>query len=274
MSTATFDFAPLLRPNLPPAAVKYAGFPPFYAQNGGNPAGLNVRFLTETGLTALSLPVPEPGVWALMLVGVGFVGGALRAWGFCEGGAEEDLSGFFVECMPTDEVAGEIVVVAVADDEFNFVIFGEGFEVFEAEGVGCGACSGAFYVDDLVDGFGDVGQRALAAGLDHQGEVLGEEAVHEGEELFGLQHGLAAGELDEGAGGEDFDLLLDFVEGEGLASGEGVLGVAPGTAEVAAGEADEDAREASEGGFALDGFVEFDQMHLQVPDAMNKSGCV
>ena len=53
----------------------------------------------------------------------------------------------------------------------------------------------------------------------------------------------------------------DFVEGEGLAAGEGVLGVAPGAAEVAAGEADEDAGEAGEGGFALDGFVEFDEVH-------------
>src|SRR5262249_46553572 len=29
MSNTAFDFAPLLRPNLPPAAVKYTGFPPF-----------------------------------------------------------------------------------------------------------------------------------------------------------------------------------------------------------------------------------------------------
>ncbi len=56
--------------------------------------------------------------------------------------------------------------------------------------------------------------------------------------------------------------LLDFVEGEGLAAGEGVFGVAPGAAEVAAGEADEDAGEAGEGGFTLDGFVEFDEVHF------------
>ena len=53
----------------------------------------------------------------------------------------------------------------------------------------------------------------------------------------------------------------DFVFGEGLAAGEGVLGVAPGAAEVAAGEADEDAGETGEGGFALNGFVEFDEVH-------------
>ena len=38
MSTTAFDFAPLLRPNLPPAAVKYAGFPPFNFVGGHNDA--------------------------------------------------------------------------------------------------------------------------------------------------------------------------------------------------------------------------------------------
>jgi hypothetical protein len=76
-----------------------------------------------------------------------------------------------------------------------------------------------------------------------------------------LQHGLAAGELDELAGGEGFDLGDDFVGGKGLAAGEGVLGVAPGAAQVTAGEPDEDAGEAGEGGFALDRFVELDEVH-------------
>jgi len=76
-----------------------------------------------------------------------------------------------------------------------------------------------------------------------------------------LQHGFAAGELDEGAGGQGVDLGFDLVEGEGLAASEGVLGIAPGAAEVAAREANEDAGEAGEGGFALDGFVEFDEVH-------------
>ena len=38
MSAAAFDFAPLLRPNLPPAAVKYTGFPPFNFVGGHNDA--------------------------------------------------------------------------------------------------------------------------------------------------------------------------------------------------------------------------------------------
>jgi len=38
MSNTAFDFAPLLRPNLPPAAVKYTGFPPFNFVGGHNDA--------------------------------------------------------------------------------------------------------------------------------------------------------------------------------------------------------------------------------------------
>ena len=38
MSSTTFDFAPLLRPGLPPAAVKYTGFPPFNFVGGHNDA--------------------------------------------------------------------------------------------------------------------------------------------------------------------------------------------------------------------------------------------
>jgi 2-aminoadipate transaminase len=38
MPNTVFNFAPLLRPNLPPAAVKYAGFPPFNFVGGHNDA--------------------------------------------------------------------------------------------------------------------------------------------------------------------------------------------------------------------------------------------
>jgi hypothetical protein len=44
----------------------------------------------------------------------------------------------------------------------------------------------------------------------------------------------------------------NFVEGHGGAPGEGVLRIAPGAAEIAHGEADEDARFSHPGGFSLD----------------------
>ena len=164
------------------------------------------------------------------------------------------------EIVCSYEVASELVVLAVGEDELDLVVSGEGVEVFDAEGVGGGAGTGALDVDDLVDGFGDVGKGALAGGLDHEGVVAGEERFHEGQEIAGLQHGLTAGELHQGARSESFDLCDDLVIRVGFAAGEGVLGVAPRTAEITAGEADEDAGKAGEGGLALDGFVEFDEV--------------
>jgi len=150
-----------------------------------------------------------------------------------------------------DEVACEFIVCAIGEDELDFVVGGKGFEVFDTEGIGGGGGTGTFHVDDLVDGAGHGCERLFAAGFDHEGVVLREETVHEREEFAGLQHRLAAGELDEAAGGEGFDLREDFVGSEGFAAGEGVLGVAPGAAEIAAGEADEDAGDSGEGTFAL-----------------------
>jgi len=43
-----------------------------FAQNGGNPTGLNVQFLGSTA------GAPEPATWAMMLVGFAGLGGALR----------------------------------------------------------------------------------------------------------------------------------------------------------------------------------------------------
>ena len=163
--------------------------------------------------------------------------------------------------MLADEVAGELVVAAVGEDEFNLVAGCEGVEVFEAEAVGRRTGTRTLDVDDLVHGFRNIGQGALARGFDHELEAAVEEGLHEGEEFAGLQHGFAAGELDQAAGRESVDLREDFVGGEGLTAREGVLGVAPGTAQVAAGKTHEDAGQAGEGAFALNGFVEFDEMH-------------
>ena len=87
----------------------------------------------------------------------GVVGGAEGAGRFVEGRAEEDAAGFFVAARAGDEGRGEVVVCAVGEDELDLVVFGEGFEVLHAEAVGGGACAGTFDVDDLVDGFGDIG---------------------------------------------------------------------------------------------------------------------
>src|SRR5271170_8280544 len=72
------------------------------------------------------------------------VGGALRAWGLDERGAEEDLSSLFIERVGADEVACKVVVFSVGDDELYFIVFSEGVEVFKAKGVGRAPGAGAF----------------------------------------------------------------------------------------------------------------------------------
>ena len=49
-----FDFTPLLRPGLPPAAVKFAGFPPYNFVGGHNDAATTpVEGLVEAATTVL-----------------------------------------------------------------------------------------------------------------------------------------------------------------------------------------------------------------------------
>lgn len=45
-----------------------------FAQNGGNPAGLRVEFLSSS-----IAAVPEPATWAMMILGFGLIGGAVRS---------------------------------------------------------------------------------------------------------------------------------------------------------------------------------------------------
>jgi hypothetical protein len=109
-----------------------------------------------------------------------------------------------------------------------------------------------------MDGLRNISQRAFAAGFNHERVVLRQQTFHQGKQFLRLKHRLAASELDETAWCETFNLRNDLIGSIGLTTGEGVLGVAPGTAEVAARKTDENTRETSEGGLALNGFVEFD----------------
>ena len=124
-----------------------------------------------------------------------------RAGCLREGWAEEDAADLRGEVVLGDEGAGEVVVGAVGEDELDFVVLREGGEVLQAEAVGGRAGSRALDVDDLVDGFGDEVEGALAGGLDHEGVAAGEELVHEREEFAGLEHGFAAGKLDRACRG-------------------------------------------------------------------------
>ena len=106
---------------------------------------------------------------------------------------------------------------------------------------------------------GNRGERALAGGFDHELVAGIEQPLHEGEEFAGLQHRFAAGELDQLAGLQGFYLGDNLFVGEWLPAGKGVLGVAPGAAQIAACEPDEDAGNTGEGALALYGLVELDE---------------
>ncbi|MPN57755.1 hypothetical protein SDC9_205449 [bioreactor metagenome] len=67
-------------------------------------------------------------------------------------------------------------------------------------------------------------------------------------------------------------LVEHLADGLGLAAGEGIGGVAPGTAQRAAGEADEHRRQADPGGFALDGIEDFADLEGQLTVILHHDG--
>ena len=70
---------------------------------------------------------------------------------------------------------------------------------------------GHFTSTILCTAFGNILERALAAGLDHQLVALSQQPLHQRNQLALLQQRLAAGELDEPDGSELFDLGDDLV---------------------------------------------------------------
>lgn len=194
--------------------------------------------------------------------------GTLRGWNFCKSRAQEDVTHSLVNGVSADKVPCKLVVLSVGDDKFHLIVLREGHKVLKAKSVGRSPRTRTFDVDNLVDSVGDIAQRSLTACLDHQCVILSKQAVHQRKKLFGLQHGLAAGELNQRARSESFDLLLDFIQIKGFATQECVLRVTPSTAEVTASETNENAGSTSEGRFSLNGFIEFDQKHLEAPQLL------
>ena len=111
-------------------------------------------------------------------------------------------------------------------------------------------------MDSRING-GDV---VRAAGLQQHCESIVAEGGHQCESFL-LQEWLAAGEFHKWEFGIAFGLGGDFVldggERHGFTAGEGISGVAVGTAQVTAGEPHEDTRSARESAFALQAEVNF-----------------
>ena len=96
-------------------------------------------------------------------------------------------------------------------------------------------------------------QRATGFEQDGFSEIA--EAGHQGQDI-GLEEGFASGHFDK-LSFKAVHLGEDVVEGAGLAVVEGVSGVAPGAAEVTAGQADKDARPSGIRGFPLNAVKDF-----------------
>jgi len=190
-----------------------------------------------------------------------------RAFGIFVDGREQDGVHEILKTVLPGEVAGIFVIVASGDDEFDFVFFGELIEVAEVEGVGLSGIR-ALDVDDTNHVFRKFTDETLSAGFDHN-LVAGSAEMLSQRNRFFLKQGFATGQFDErNTGGfairapvEGFDALKDIFDGHFLAAVEGVGGVAPDTAKIAARESNENAGQPGAGSFSLNGFEDFGDVH-------------
>ena len=118
------------------------------------------------------------------------------------------------------------------------------------------------HIDDLNDLFRNTRQGAFAAGFE-QDPIIGiEELLHERDDVALLQHRFAAGDLDHSAAWtEAGNLSQNLIDGHLATAVKAELAVAPGAAQVASGQTDEDAGQASVGRFSLERFVDFGDLH-------------
>lgn len=124
------------------------------------------------------------------------MGGVAGAAGFfLESWRKENGIDAAGEIVLADEVAGEFVVGAIGENEFQFVVSAKRVQILEREGIGF-AGMGTLHVDNLDDFFGDMRERALATGFEQHLVVGVKELFHERDYFALLQHGFAAGDLD------------------------------------------------------------------------------
>src|SRR5215467_3690909 len=122
----------------------------------------------------------------------------------------------------------------------------------------------ALHVDNLDDFAWNILQRALAAGFEQNEVALIDETPHQRDNFSFLQQGLSAGDFDQAsAGAQTGDLGHDLVGTHPAAAMEGVFAVAPGAAQIASREANEDTGQARVGRLALERFVDFGYLHAK-----------
>ena len=105
-------------------------------------------------------------------------------------------------------------------------------------------------------------ERTLAASFEQNGVTRDQQLVHQLDCLTLLQKGLAAGNFNQSAvRREAVYLVLDLGQRHALAALEGVFAVAPGAAQIAPSQPNEDARYSRVGRLTLQRLVNLDDLH-------------
>ncbi len=161
---------------------------------------------------------------------------------FAKGGREQDSVYALRQAMPVGEVAGKFIVGATAQHKLNLVVRRQGLEIFGVEGVGLSRIW-TLHVHDLDDFGGNPLQWPLSAGFEEHSIFSFQKLAHQRQQFPLLEHGFAAGDFHQPAVGTKLLHFVPHLLGSHFPSAlKRVLTVAPRAAEIAAGEADEDAR--------------------------------
>ncbi len=102
------------------------------------------------------------------------------------------------QAVTQDEVAREFIVRAVSQDELEFIVRPQRLQILECESIGFARVR-TLYVDDLDNLLRNARQWAFAAGLEQNLIVGIQKMLHQRDDFALLQHGFAAGDLDEPA---------------------------------------------------------------------------
>ena len=153
------------------------------------------------------------------------------------------------QVVSCDDLAREVVVGAILDDELDLVVRLEPVEVAPVVPVRF-AAGRAFDVDNLENGRRHAHRGTMAARLEHHGASGGQQPIHQRVDIF-LQKRFPTRDLDQRRA-ERLDGGNDLIHGHLPSLVEGVGRVAPAAAQVAGGQPHEHAQLAGARRLALD----------------------
>src|SRR5688572_10674566 len=152
------------------------------------------------------------------------------------------------ELVPCDDLAGELVIGAVFDDELDLILRTQSLEVRPVV-LRSLAAARALHIEDRHDLSRHTLSAAMTAGLEKHRLSGVEQTPHERIDVL-QQQWLSTGHLNQGAA-VSIDLSDDIVQGTLAALVESVWRIAPATAQIARGESHEHTRTSGVCGLAL-----------------------